>query len=113
MVKQLEKIFKALGDKNRLRIIHMLSQKPMCVCEINSILPLSQSTVSGHLRVLKDAELVEDTKTGLWVEYHLNSHHPVAGLIIKTAEKILAADPSLLNDKEAVLETNREILCKK
>ncbi len=52
MVVKIEKIFKALCDRSRLRIINILSLKPLCVCEIAEVLGLSQSTVSGHLRVL-------------------------------------------------------------
>ena len=49
----------------------MLELRPMCVCEIRYVLKLSQPTVSGHLKVLKGAELVEDKKDGLWVTYSI------------------------------------------
>ena len=113
MIKKMEKIFKALGDKNRLKIINMLTLKPLCVCEINSILPLSQSTVSGHLRVLKDAELVESTKDGLWVEYFLNKDHPLSGEILFIIDKIMAEDPVLQEEREKVSKADRNQICKK
>ena len=71
MIARYKKLFKALGDKSRLRILKMLEIRPMCVCEIRYILRLSQPTVSGHLKVLKEAGLVEDKKEGLWVTYSL------------------------------------------
>ncbi|HDL09808.1 MAG TPA: ArsR family transcriptional regulator [Candidatus Omnitrophica bacterium] len=71
MIARYEKLFKALGDKSRLRILKMLELRPMCVCEIRYVLKLSQPTVSGHLKVLKGAELVEDKKDGLWVTYSI------------------------------------------
>jgi len=51
--------------------LKMLELRPMCVCEIRYVLKLSQPTVSGHLKVLKGAELVEDKKDGLWVTYSI------------------------------------------
>ena len=65
-------IFKALGDPNRLRIMKMLEQRELCVCEIRTVLKLSNSTVSEHLAVLRDAGLIHDTKSGKWVNYQLN-----------------------------------------
>jgi ArsR family transcriptional regulator, arsenate/arsenite/antimonite-responsive transcriptional repressor len=65
-------IFKALGDQNRLRIMKMLEQRELCVCEIRTVLKLSNSTVSEHLAVLRDAGLIHDTKSGKWVNYRLN-----------------------------------------
>lgn len=113
MVKKLEKIFKALGDKNRLKIVNMLAQRPMCVCEINDTLPLSQSTVSGHLKVLKEAEVVDDTKDGLWVVYNLNTEHPIVGEILRTIEKSFQLDETLLKERERSLKADRYELCKK
>lgn len=49
MLKELERVAKALADKNRLRIIKMLQQKEMCVCEILEVLDLSQTSVYKHL----------------------------------------------------------------
>ena len=113
MTKQLEKIFKALGDRNRLRIVNMLSRKPMCVCEITHVLKLSQSTVSGHLRVLKEAELVEDKKEGLWVEYHLNRGSALSSQILELVDQNLRHDPLAAGERESALKAKRhEITCK-
>lgn len=71
-MEKLIKIFKALSDKNRLRIVKMLQQKQLCVCEITAILGLATSTVSKHLSILKEVEIISDTKSGKWVDYHLN-----------------------------------------
>ncbi|MBC7334297.1 MAG: winged helix-turn-helix transcriptional regulator, partial [Actinobacteria bacterium] len=66
------KILKALADENRLRILALLKaseniKKDICVCEIQSIIGLSQPTISSHLKVLENAELIEYKKNGLWV----------------------------------------------
>ncbi len=54
-MKELVRIFKALGDDTRIRILKLLQEKDCCVCELTEVLGLAQSTVSGQLRVLKDA----------------------------------------------------------
>lgn len=113
MIKRLEKIFKALADKNRLRIINMLSDKPMCVCEIRSVLQLSQSTVSGHLRILKEADLVEDKKEGLWVEYHLRQDHPEIAGIHLYVRQMLFQDPDATDERGQASAADRDqITCK-
>jgi len=72
-MKNLVKVFKALGDKNRIRIIKMLQEKPMSVNELTTVLDISQPSVSRHLHQLKDAGLVEDKRDALWVNYRLSS----------------------------------------
>jgi len=114
MKKKLVKIFKALGDANRLRIVNMLSQKPLCVCEMTAILNnLSQSTVSGHLRVLKEAELVADKKDGLWVEYYLDDTDQTVRTILDTVLETLSTDQQMQNDKETAQKADRNVICKK
>ena len=58
-------IFKALSEKNRLRILKMLQIQPLCVCEITEILNLAPSTVSQHLSILKKEGFIleEDRKS--------------------------------------------------
>ena len=60
-------IFKALGDENRLRILLMLRQRPLCVCEIHEVLDIALSTLSAHLKHMKNTGLIEDEKDGRWV----------------------------------------------
>lgn len=113
MIKKTERLFKALGDLNRLRIINLLNHKTMCVCEMTTVLHISQSTVSGHLRVLRDADLVEDTKEGLWVVYSLNKTNPFIADIVNLTTSKLQNDPTVTNDRAMSDEANRELLCKK
>lgn len=70
--KQICKAFKALGEPTRLKIIKMLAIQGMCVCELSEVLGMLQPRVSQHLKILKEAELVEETKEGYWVYYSLN-----------------------------------------
>jgi len=65
------KVFKALADENRLRILSLLKIREMCVCEVMVALDLTQPTASHHLRILENAGLVKDRKKGKWVFYRM------------------------------------------
>jgi ArsR family transcriptional regulator, arsenate/arsenite/antimonite-responsive transcriptional repressor len=66
------KIFAALADEHRLRIVSTLARAgEVCVCDLNAGLPLLQPTVSHHLKLLKAAGLVESERRGTWVYYRL------------------------------------------
>ena len=69
MLQEVERTLKAAGDATRLRILRMLEDGPLCVCQVVEVLGLSQSTVSKHLVLLKNAGLIEDEKRGKWVFY--------------------------------------------
>lgn len=70
-MRKLAEFYKALGDETRLKIIQMLAEKEMCVCEVIDRLNLSQPAISHHLKILRQAGLVQDTKEGKWVYYAL------------------------------------------
>jgi len=109
----LNKIFKTLGDKNRLRIVKMLQQKDLCVCEITAVLGLATSTVSNHLSILKDAGIIGDMKDGKWVEHYLHTktnNHFLNGLL-PLLSFWLNDDEQVLADKEKIKTVNREELC--
>ena len=64
--------FKALGDATRVAIVNRLAGAgEVCVCELVAETELSQPTVSHHLRVLREAGLVESTRRGTWAYYRL------------------------------------------
>ena len=65
------KVFKALADETRLRILRLLAIREMCVCEVMAALDLTQPTASHHLGILENAGLVKDRKDGKWVFYSL------------------------------------------
>ncbi|MDE2291524.1 MAG: metalloregulator ArsR/SmtB family transcription factor [Elusimicrobia bacterium] len=64
-------MFRAFADETRLRILHLLSLRELCVCDIQAALRLPQSKVSRHLATLRRAGLVLDRKEGLWRHYRL------------------------------------------
>jgi ArsR family transcriptional regulator len=70
-VRAVSRLFKALGDETRLRIVALLAHGELCVCHIHEALDLSQPNVSRHLSVLRAAGVVEDRRAGSWVYYTL------------------------------------------
>ncbi|HYE84443.1 MAG TPA: metalloregulator ArsR/SmtB family transcription factor [Clostridia bacterium] len=66
------KIIKALSDPNRLKIIDILSCEEKCACDILQHLDLTQPTLSHHMKVLIECEIVEFRKDGLWTFYSLH-----------------------------------------
>ncbi|MDH5655643.1 MAG: metalloregulator ArsR/SmtB family transcription factor [Spirochaetia bacterium] len=64
--------FKALSDPTRIRILNLLSQGELCVCDIMNVLDIPQSTVSRHLSVLKSSRFISSRKQGLWHYYKIN-----------------------------------------
>lgn len=79
------RLFHALSDETRLRIVRMLQDGERCVCELTGALDAAQSRLSFHLRTLREAGLVSDRRAGRWVYYSLV---PVA---LDEAEAIVAA----------------------
>lgn len=63
------KMFKALADPTRLRIMLLLLEEELCVCELESILGMEQSRISHALRTLRDAGLIEERREARWVFY--------------------------------------------
>lgn len=62
LIQTMSEHFKLLGDKSRLTILALLREKELCVCDIVEILQMSQPSISQHLRKLKDAGLVSETR---------------------------------------------------
>jgi len=107
------KIFKALSDPNRLRIIKMLQIRPLCVCEITDILQLAPSTVSKHLSLLRDVELILDDKDGKWVNYRINQFaaDEYAGQLLPLLKKWLPNDQIIQQDAAKVNGVDRNVIC--
>ncbi|GBE12699.1 HTH-type transcriptional repressor CzrA [bacterium BMS3Abin13] len=70
-MKSFVRIMKALSDPNRVRVLKLLQAGELCVCEIQAVLGLAQSTVSKHMKLLEDAGLVERRRQGTWILYSL------------------------------------------
>ncbi len=78
-------IFKALSDETRLRIIKLLEEGELCVCDITAALDMVQPKVSFHLSALKEAGLIKDRKSGKWIHYSLNEKDLFRRMLILSA----------------------------
>ena len=79
-LRQAERLFGAIGESNRMKILLLLSKREMCVCELEAALEVPQPTVSHHLAVLEQANLLKRSKKGRWVFYEVTAS-PVLDLI--------------------------------
>jgi len=70
-MKTTARMFKALSDETRLRILCLLLDGELCVCDIMAVLQLPQSTVSRHLAYLKNTGWVNDRRCGVWMYYSI------------------------------------------
>ncbi|AZS69903.1 transcriptional regulator [Streptomyces lydicus] len=71
---ELARVFKALGDPVRLRLLSMIASRAggeVCVCDLTPAFDLSQPTISHHLKLLKQAGLIDSERRGTWVYYRL------------------------------------------
>lgn len=109
------KFFKALSDSNRLRILKMLQTKPLCVCEITNVLELATSTVSQHLKLLKESGFIIEEKEGKWVNYYINPRPADSRVtsILTSLDFWIADHDSIISDKKKVLESDRNTICAK
>lgn len=72
---ELSEFFKVFGDSTRIKILYVLSQSEMCVCDIATLLQMGQSAISHQLRVLKQMRLVSFRREGKTVFYRLADAH--------------------------------------
>jgi ArsR family transcriptional regulator len=104
------RIFKALSDETRVRIIKLLEHGELCVCDIGAALGMVQPKVSFHLGVLKNASLLKDRKQGKWVHYSLDESEMFKRfLLLSVAEKVSDKEVEADKDRlEAFLQNKTE-----
>ena len=114
-MKQFIKVMKALSDPNRVKILKMLQQKKLCVCEMQSALGISQPNVSKHLKILEEAGLVNYREDGLSVNYFLadGRNSPYAASVLGNLKHWLEEDPEIVELARKVPLLNREELTAK
>ena len=91
------RVTKALSDGQRVRILMLLRGGELCVCRIVEVLALAPSTVSKHLSILSEADLVEVRKDGRWAYYRLPQ-----GETRKAVRSVLSWLETTLGDSDAV-----------
>jgi len=112
-MKTLEKTLKALADKNRIRILKLLENKKMCVCELSHVLGIAQPSVSRHLKKLKSAEFIKDEQDGFWTNYAINKPANTYGMkLYKLIKESLNGDLTVKQDLIKSSNAKRENICK-
>jgi ArsR family transcriptional regulator, arsenate/arsenite/antimonite-responsive transcriptional repressor len=112
-MKTFVKVMKALSDPNRVKIVKLLQQKVMCVCELQAALKISQPSVSKHLKILEEAGLVDYQKDGLWVNYYLadGKKSPYSASLLGHLRHWLDNDPEVAGLVKKAPFLNRQEIC--
>ncbi len=103
-MREIIKVFKALADKNRIRMVKALMVRPLCVCELQKLLGASQPSVSHHLKILAEAGIVDYERNGQWVTYRIKEVKKGDPI-----EEILSCFRGLFNDDE-IIKKDRYII---
>lgn len=105
-------LFRAFADQTRLRILRLLTEGELCVCDLMSVLRSPQTRVSRHLSYLRRAGLVRDRKQGLWRYYSLVK--PASGLqrrLIECAAGCLDEVEALKKDRARLVALREKGCC--
>jgi ArsR family transcriptional regulator, arsenate/arsenite/antimonite-responsive transcriptional repressor len=106
-MKKVLDITKALADRNRLRIIFMLSEyEELCVCQITEVLNIAMPSVSRHMSILMNARLVKSRKDSRWVYYRISGDFPLA--LLKWLKEILNESQEIEEDCKHLEKTLSE-----
>jgi ArsR family transcriptional regulator len=112
-VAPMSRLFKALGDPTRLRIVALLSHGELCVCHIEEALKLSQPNASRQLSVLRAAGVVEPRREGTWVYYGLAAQQsPDCARMLGALVDSFAKRSVLKRDLERLVKVRGPNACK-
>lgn len=96
---QLVNLFKLMSDETRLRMLVLLYQEELCVCQLGGILEISQPRISQNLAKLRDLGLVRDERKEKFVFYSLKGDHPMLRKLLSDIMENLAEYPRLMEDQ--------------
>ncbi len=112
-MEQLVQFFKALSDETRLRIMMLLTQGELCVCDLMVVLDEPQSKVSRHVAYLKHSGLTNSKRVGVWMHYRLKQPADnVHRAEIDFLKEKLSYLPQFRTDREKLLELKKQGGCK-
>ena len=98
-VRSLTKLFRALGDETRLRIVALLAHGELCVCHIENALELSQPNISRQLGILRAAGVVDCRREGTWVYYRVTEQeHDTVARALDVLTAAFGAERALRSD---------------
>src|SRR5229473_2977461 len=101
----MELFFQALGDRTRLRLIHLMGDDEVCVCFLVEVLRTNQPKISRHLAYLRKAGLVSARREGKWMHYRLetppNEH---AARMLAQVREWIAGESEMQSDRERLVK---------
>ena len=108
-MRELVKVFKTLSDETRIRLLKLLFERELCVCELMQAIDMTQSRVSRNLGILKEAGLVKDRRDGLWAFYSLDrkSFNQYVSPILGLLDGWLNENKVIKNDRERLRKAVR------
>jgi len=108
-VRELVKVFKALSDETRLRIVNLILERECCVCEVMQALDISQTRASRNLSALYDAGLLKLRKDGLWSLYSIDRDGMREHFfdLVHTVRKALEGNEVVSLDRERLKKAGR------
>lgn len=98
--------YKAMSDKTRLKMLALLKEEELCVCEFVEIFEMTQPAISQHLRKLKNAKLVKERREGQWVFYSLD------GSVFPFFESNLLMLPEMKHEIDKLKVAGLKVCCK-
>jgi len=111
-MKTTARLFKALSDETRLRILCLLLDGELCVCDIMEVLQLPQSTVSRHLAYLKNAGWLDDRRCGVWMYYSIvDNGNDLQKSLLKSLRENLPALEVAVVDRERLCGFSQHNRC--
>lgn len=97
----LDKLFRALADPTRLRLLNLMSEQEICVCYFTEVIGAPQPKISRHLAYLRRAGIVAARRDGKWMHYRLNiPRNPHAASILRNTIEALRTNKQMQQDRE-------------
>ena len=108
-MRELVKVYKALADESRLRVLNLLMERECCVCEVMQVLEISQSKASRILSTLYDVGFLKLRKNGLWSLYSIDEDNKDTQLqaILKATSKSFKENRQMAVDRERLAKAER------
>lgn len=111
-MKYTARMFKALSDETRLRILCLLLEGELCVCDIMAVLQLPQSTVSRHLAYLKNSGWVDDRRCGVWMYYAIpDNGDELRNRLLSSLRDAIPSMETATTDRMRLNELSRNSRC--
>lgn len=96
-----ERFFRALADRTRLRVLHLLGDDEVCVCFLVEVLQLNQPNISRHLAYLRQAGIVGARRDGKWMHYRITAPaDPYAASVLSEVRAWLSQDKEMQRDRK-------------